>query len=773
LIAAACVLAASIAAAVAEETNETTTFGKDGIAVHSLGIHYEETGFFDVEARGDGGLVAQRDVHLLSYLANGAPDPAAPPRRAALYRKVFPLADGKSLVLHKYHLTRFNGDGSVDTSFGGTGTVEVEPAVSTVAQLPSGKVLLAGTSLQVGTAGLRSSITVQLVNPDGSPDRGVGEDGVLGIPLSPANEGTGTLEVSPTPEGGALLSANHILLELKADGAPNPGFGSDGMLDDLPPLVSGRVLPDGSVAAVGWDSTSGKKDLLVLHYTAAGAPDPGFGKDGVRRFDLGGEEEAHVAMWSADGSVIVGGSDQFPGPCYLTDGCEEVPIVVRFDPAGDLDSSFGSNGVLRLAALAGPSRYSEGRGVEALVRRPDGSIVAAGSAPPEWTTAFLAAFSPGGALLPGFGESGIVSARLPRPATQTIAGILPLAGGKLLAAGVTDVGIDDAAVLIRYAADGSLDRSFGAGAGYVEVGRGRFVIGFAIDSGRVLTSIYGYPRSRLLELRAADGAPEPSFGSGGVVLLPKRVRPEEVGFGADGGPIVIGTRRPAGAAEPGVVVRYRPDGKLARGFGHNGMVDLRGPGGREVRVRALAVGRKGRILVGGVCRGRLAVGQLLPDGRPDPRFGSGGWMLADGGMALTSLGGTARSVALKLAGSQIYLAGTVQSRHGIRVVLLRLNADGRPDRTFGRAGRRTTSISGSAEPTAIVVTRRGVLVVLNRGPRPLLLFGHRGKVLHQTAGPRPQLAGNVRATVAQGHLILGWGAFSQATHRPVYYLAKR
>lgn len=770
-MATACALGAIIAVAFAEDETEATTFGKDGIATQGLGLHYEETGFSNLSVRADGGLVAQQDDQVEYFLADGAPDPAVPPQRVSTDRRVVPLAGGKSLVLEGTKLTRVNGDGSVDTSFGG-GAVQTRQAARAAAELASGQVLLIGTP--VVSKQSSTLISIELVNPDGSLDRVTGE----GTPFLSIKEhgsrGAGRVAIAPVASGGALVSGNGFLFALRADGSLDSGFAGDGLVEDLPSLVGVRALADGSVAAVGSDSgPDGNEDLVVLRYTSAGAPDTGFGPDGTRRFDLGGKEEAEAALWDADGSVIVGGSARSPGLCTEGSGCEEVPVLAAFGPDGDLADDFGSDGVLRLAALAGPAEYSSGRDVEDLARRPDGSIVAAGSAPPKRTTAFLAAVSPAGTLLPGFGEGGIVRERQPVPAMQWITGVESLAGGKLLAAGTTDVGVDESAVLVRYAADGGLDRSFG-GAGYVIVDQARQANGFAIDSGRVLTSTYGYPRSRLLELRLADGAPEPSFGSDGVVLLPKRVSVEAVAFAADGGAVVVGTRRDAGEAEPGVVLRYRPNGELDRGFGKNGRVGLRTPGGKQVTAKALAVGPGGRILVGGVSEGRFAVARLLSAGRPDPRFGKGGWVLTrrGSGWALASREGFVRSLALVRAGSRVYLAGVVRDGGLLRVVLLRFTANGRLDPGFGRGGRRTASISVAAEPKAIVPRRGGGVVVLSRGPKPLIFFG-RGKVRQRSVGLPSPFVSDVRATVSRGRLVFGWNGFVPEIRRSVYHLARR
>jgi uncharacterized delta-60 repeat protein len=767
-----CVQAAIVAGAGAENTTESSTFGSDGIASQSLGTHYEETEISNLQPRADGGLVLQRGRQVEAYLADGAPDAAVQTRRVSQYRRVFPLADGKSLVLGTSGLTRLNPDGGVDTSFGGNGTIKPPFDPEAAAELPSGKLVLARADV-TGIHTFFADAGIGLLNSDGSVDGGLGTKGVLTVSLPVVEENSYVPEIAITGDGGALVVGGGFLLELRADGTPNPGFGSHGLAGELPRLVGGHVLADGSVEAVGYASGSSGDELVVLRYTAAGAPDSAFGAAGARRFDLGGEAVARVASWAADGSVVVGGSVRVPGSCPSSDNCEEEPILAAFDPAGNLDPGFGTGGVLRLRTLAGEPDWYPGGGVTGLVRRPDGSIVAAGTAPPERTVAYLAFASPAGALLSGIGEEGIVRLRQPVPATQKVVGLVPLANGKLLAAGTTDVGIEDAPVLIRYTAGGSLDPSFGGGAGYVAAGRSGSAMGFATDgSGQVLMGSYGYPRSSLLRLSASDGAPVRSFGSEGAVLLPRRVRVAALGLARDGDAVVLGIHDVAGTAEPGVVLRYHPDGKPDPAFGHNGRLPLRLPGGRKVEGKALISGTRERILVGGMVGRRFAIACLLPDGRAAPRFGAGGWSLA-------SAGGGAKSLTLSRAGSHVYLAGVAGSEEHLHLVLMRFGDDGRLDPAFGRHGRFTAPISKPAQPKAIVPTRNGVLVVLGGGPRPLITFDRDGRVRRDWPGPHPRFVSDVRAAVSRGELFLGWNGYSYATGstvfhgRDVYYLSRR
>jgi uncharacterized delta-60 repeat protein len=757
--------AMTAAAATAENANEPSIFSKGGIATESLGIHFEETGgFSNIEARSDGGVVAQLGSRLKSYLANGQPDPAAPPTEVSASRKVVPLSGGKSLIVQERSVTRVNPDGSVDTGFGGTGTIGLPIEPQAAAELPTGKVLVVSTRFG-GARPTPGSVSVELIEPDGSLDEGLGNRGTLTMQFPIYGIFRGAVALALTGDGGALVIGDGFLLELRADGSPNLSFGSGGWVTGLPSLVGGRVSPDGSVEAVGSGPSPYGGDLVVLRYSAAGTPATGFGPEGIRRFDFGGEEKARVASWATDGSVTVGGATTTRGSCSEED-CEEAPIVTRFNPDGDLDPGFGEGGVVRLAALAAAPANVFGDGVAAMTHRPDGSIVVAGDAPPESTIAFLAALSADGALIPGFGEGGIVRERRPVPATQTVGGLIPLADGRLLAAGTTDVGVRRTPVLIRYEPDGGLDRSFGAGAGYVSFGGFHTATGFAVNAtGQALVGIYDYPHSRLL-LRAADGAAVTSFGFEGSVQLPSRVEVEALGFDGEGSPLVVGSHDVAGEGEPGVVLRFEPDGKPDSGFGHDGKVVLRPHGGKAVKARALAVEAGRRMLVGGIVGRRFVMTRLLGDGRPDPRFGVDGW-------AMSRVGGVAESVELRHIGSHIYVAGIARHGDGRRVVLLRFSQNGRMDSAFGHHGRRALLIDEGGRPKAIVPSRKGIFVVLSRGTKPLIFFGFDGSGQRYRIGGRPQLVTDVRATMSGSRLVLGWNAFSKTIRRNVYYLASR
>jgi uncharacterized delta-60 repeat protein len=743
--------------AAADETTEATTFGTDGIASQSLGTHYGEIGFSRLDARADGGLVAQqKNGRVVSFLSDGAPDPGVPPINVATGGGVFPVAGGKSLVLKGRELTRINADGSVDTGFGNGGSVKVSSG-SRVAELPSGKIVVVSIEV-IGPRTLTYYADVRVLNQSG------GDAGPRYSRSLPPGYAFGVHEIALTPDGGALVVGGTFLLELRPDGSANPGFGKEGVVTETPNVVGAGVLPDGSVEAVGSGTFDENEDLALLRLSAAGAPDPSFGSAGIRHFDLGGSESAQSASFAADGSVIVGGQAEAPGPC-VGDECEEVPILVAFDPAGNLQTSFGQGGVLRLSAFAGLPLGYRSSGVTALARRPDGSIVAAGNAPPNETNGFLVAFTAAGALIPSFGQGGIAPAREALPATQEDVGFVPQPDGTLLAGATSDVGGTEHPVLIRYGADGSLDPSFGKGAGYVNVAETRPATGFAVGDEEAIIGTYDYPQSSLHMVRTGDGSPVTSFGEAGTVVLPNEVQIGSLAFAPGGDPVLLAIHRIPGNPLPGAVFRFRPDGTRDPAFGHDGKVPLLTPAGGKVKARALVPVAGGKFLVGGRSGRSFAITRLLPDGRSDPHFGSHGW-------AVVPAGGPAKSMTLSRAGSHIYLAGLVGKREDQDLVVMRLDQDGHVEMSFGRNGRRIAPLAHKAQPLKVLPTRRGVLVVLSAGLRPLVAFGRDGKVSERPVGTSPQYVEDVRAAVADGHLVVGWNGYVRSLGHQIHYLRR-
>jgi uncharacterized delta-60 repeat protein len=744
----------------AEGANEATTFGADGLATQTLGTHLEGTEVSSVVAQPDGGLLAQQGDHVEAFLPNGSPDSSfAPIPTGREGGGLFPAADGKAFVLDGEELTRLDSDGTVDTSFGDAGTANVSYDAVAAGSLGSGKVIVL-YEVPLGARNPNYSIGVTVLGEDGRPERSQVSLGSI----SPAYSGKFVTEVVPAADGGALVVGHGLLLRLGADGAPVSSFGRGGLLTPGAAVAGARFLADGEIEVAGSASIGKKSGPAILRFTAAGKPDRSFGTDGVRLYDVPGTVNA--ASWGPDGSVVLGGHEEDAGSCAEKEAkdCDETPVLASVDAAGNLVGSFGEGGVLRLSGLtgrAGPDGYGS-EGVIALTWRPDGSVVAVGNAPPNESVGFLAALSPEGSLLPSFGEGGIVRAPEPVPAEERVYGFVPLPGGKVLASATTDVGTEERAVLVRYDSDGSLDSTFGAGSGFVDLAVGAHQSTRpALRGGKVLVAPYTYPHPTVQMADAEDGSAVASFGVGGTVHLKNREGyVVAVEYASDGDPVVLEHHAGGSGGGPIPVQRFLPDGKSDPAFGKDGRVVLRPPV-RGLQATALVGAPGGRMLVGGFAGNRFVLGRLLPDGKPDPRFGSHGW-------TMPRVHGSLNSMVMARVGGRILLAAVAEGGSGPRAVLLRLDAQGHRDRGFGQGGLRSVRTESGAEATTLLTTAAGPVVLLERVVEPVLDFTPGSPVHHLPIGAHSQDVFAVQGTVSEGRVIVGW---SPQEARPPFHLS--
>lgn len=190
----------------------------------------------------------------------------------------------------------------------------------------------------------------------------------------------------------------------------------------------------------------------------------------------------------------------------------------------------------------------------------------------------------------------------------------------------------------------------------------------------------------------ADGTLDPTFGNGGVVVTTDgfpgtaytvRLQPDgKLLAGGTGTPDAYGDR-------PMLVSRYDVDGSLDPTFGDGGRVNVPHQVDEEEQANALLVDPQGRILAGGTNYwaeySRFCLVRLLPDGTPDPSFGSGG-------SVVFSRDELAHLNALALQGDgRIVGAGRISRSGGPgykedTIAVTRFTTDGAVDTTFSGDG---------------------------------------------------------------------------------------
>lgn len=308
--------------------------------------------------------------------------------------------------------------------------------------------------------------------------------------------------------------------------------------------------------------------------------------------------------------------------------------ITRLEPDGRLDRSFGKDG----RVLLNPTSRDDP--AIAWARDPDGRIVVLGTFDDSTSEYYLMRFCANGSIDRSFGVDGIVTGRLGGD-FSLVNDILVQAGGRILV--VADV--DGAAVIKAHRQDGSRARGYGAsgrvsisansGSVILEQARGRTLVVGQVNGQRVV-----------IDALAADGRRDPSFGGDGRAAL--RIDHENDEFFVETA-TVLPDDSVAVAGEIGFfesdtfVARFQAEGSRDAAFG-GGDSWTRFDVGKIDISKAIVALPNGRLVVAGsVIRdrfgddrsARLSLVGLRPGGGIWRGFGNGGVVRADFGARRT------------------------------------------------------------------------------------------------------------------------------------------
>ncbi len=356
-----------------------------------------------------------------------------------------------------------------------------------------------------------------------------------------------------------LAAAGVLAAALPAGrGHLDPTFGSDGKVTTdfggNETALGLAVQANGKAVLAGTRFDPGPSDDFVLaRYTARGALDATFDRDGKVTTDFGGGPDgAHDVAIQADGKIVAAGSG-IPSQVRPLDFA-----LARYNRDGTLDSTFGYGG--KVLTTFEPNSIDS---ASAVLIQPDGKIVAAGSTRPRREFA-VARYLPNGSLDASFDGDGLVVTPIPSGVVFDLA-LQP--DGKLIAAGWSNPGGYDIA-MARYNGDGSLDASFDRD-GIVVVSSFRPAGTYAdhvlvLRDGKILTGGTGLVRFN------PDGSVDRSFGAGGraatdLGLVTPVLQP-------DGKIIAAGSTQASGQFSDFGVVRLTAGGRIDSTFGRSGKV---------------------------------------------------------------------------------------------------------------------------------------------------------------------------------------------------------
>lgn len=373
--------------------------------------------------------------------------------------------------------------------------------------------------------------------------------------------------------------------------------------------------------------------FLVPFYTQAqdGTLDISFGNNGTVVETFLDETSEFYGLVKTDEALYAAG--------FAKPESNEKIAVAKFDLDGDLDTSFGDNGLVVLDIGSGNGRATT------LLQDADGKLVAAG-----WTRFgnkdqyVVARMELDGSLDASFGDAGIATGSFSGSsfAEDEIADAKFLSDGKIIVVGRSYNGLSDDGFVGCLNADGTLNTDFGdAGKYIIDFDGGppsedaNAVVITADDRivvGGTVSLEFNEERSMYLIKMDVNGVIDATFGNSGIVLYTINAN-TTAGLNAlaldNEGRILTG----GGAFDTDeldnnfFVTRYSADGELDNTFGDNGAVILQRSSNESIF--DLHVRLNGDILAAGSTGGfgsSFAIVRLEGgEGTQDLSFGNNGW----------------------------------------------------------------------------------------------------------------------------------------------------
>jgi uncharacterized delta-60 repeat protein len=509
-----------------------------------------------------------------------------------------------------FGLARYESDGSLDSTFGSGGRVMTDFSGTTdvanaIVIQPNGRIIVAGRTDDT-QSGSSNNFALARYNADGMLDATFGLNGKIVAPSFAGNDSAAALALQP----------------------------------------NGKIVAGGTIQ-------TGSEDFAVARYNgdptaAPGNPDISFDGDGKATTDFNGNrDEANAVALQPDGKTIVAGSATVGNLDFA---------VARYNVNGTLDSTFGTNGKVTTAVSAGGDDVAY-----AVALQPDGKIVVAGYAQTATNFDFaLVRYNPNGTLDASFGSGGRLTTDFGGGSDVGRAIVLQ-PDNKLVVAGYATIGSGRDFALARYNSNGSADDgtvndstpvdSFGTG------GKVTTAFGGASDNdeayalvlqpdGKLVaagSAVIATTRDFALARYDTNGAPDTTFGSGsGKVTTPFGSSTDiayALALQLDGKLVAVGSTVNTSGNTDFALARYSNTGIPDNTFDGDGRVTSGAllPGGVNDEGRAVAIQPDGRIIAAGFAvfptinglSGDFEVFRYRSDGSLDPTFGDGGRQVTD------------------------------------------------------------------------------------------------------------------------------------------------
>jgi uncharacterized delta-60 repeat protein len=349
--------------------------------------------------------------------------------------------------------------------------------------------------------------------------------------------------------------------------------------------LSNRTLPGplDRILAAGkiYTSIPGEIHFGIVEYDANGIPASNFGTNGKADLNWDSVDYPNAIDLMSDGSILAVGAS-------ATDLGHIIPTIFRLNSNGTPDSSFGTNG--------------------------------------------RSQFSP--SFVPPLGEfENLDTLRLPNEAFRALA----------MGIQFSPVPEDqNAFYAVRFDSTGTLDSSFGAHNGQIEIKASiRLAQGHWVDGNRVMfvgISDTGVSPEIILCKLQSNGTPDSSFGTNGVLntgitlhggnQIQSVYDPSAIPPDSSAGLLVVAPIADSSAMIPFTIVKFKLDGTLDSNYGHNGLAAA--PIIANMKVSGITVHvNNGNVHIAGSIGNVSATTQFLSNGLIDSTFGTNGVAIVD------------------------------------------------------------------------------------------------------------------------------------------------
>lgn len=312
-----------------------------------------------------------------------------------------------------------------------------------------------------------------------------------------------------------------------------------------------------------------------------------------------------------------------------------------------------------------------------------------------------------GALDPSFGNGGIVTTDVDQVQNYGYGSVMQ-PDGRILMVGGTYGPVDTVFTVVRYASDGALDPTFGAG-GIVQLDfNGSEAQGLEIalqTDGRIVVggiatgTNYDFGLARLMP----DGSLDPSFDGDGYLITSAGPSYEFLAgllVQPDGRILIAGISFSANN-NPWAIMRFQADGSLDTTFGNNGIASEPADTATTTFPTALALQPDGKILLAGrqgsAGTEDFGLTRRNANGSPDLSFGNNGWAIWD----INATNDQPGSLLVQGDG-KILVVGTSNMNSppfDWTETLLRCDANGSLDPSFGQGGIVTNYVASDYLPS--------------------------------------------------------------------------